>query len=432
MIRNLLAGVCISLCVFLLACEEPDLVSSDVIPGTDQPGVFVTDTSSIIAFSMNDDSLVSSNNGSPICLGSLNDQVLGSTEASFYIQMLINNSAPTVLSTAVADSMVISFAYHDIYGDKTSLHSISVYEMATTLVAGTIYHSTDSFELANASVPLGTVTTQPNQTDSVTVNGVVQVPQLRIPMSNTFTQKIMNDIKSTPAFFVDNPAFLNYFKGLYIKSTAANTGSGDVKGSIIAFDATSSINTVTLFYRDHPDSTVLKSYSFNLGSSSLRSVHVVNSYNPGITNDSLQTPASLYIQSLGGLKVKVKFPYISNFIKEENVSINKAELIVKVKSGTTDVIKPHVLLWVTEDNGTFISDYDATTLRTNGLLPTDGDTYTFNVSRQMQRILNGTVNNNIYLTASDLVGDRSYNAQRTILEGAGSIKLKLTYTIKNN
>lgn len=436
MIRNVLAGVCLSLCLCLLACEEPDLVSSDVIPGTDQPGVFVTDTSTIIAFTMNDDdSLESSNSGAPLLLGSLNDQVLGTTATSFYIQMMRSNSAPSVTASSVADSMVISFAYSDIYGDSSSVHNISVYELGTALSTSSTshYYTTDTFELLNPSVPLGSVATLPDQKDSVSVNGVVQAPQLRIPLSNTFTQRIMDRIKNNSSDFADDAAFLNYFKGLYIKSTADYNGSGDVKGSILALNPTSSINTVTLFYRDHPDSTNLKSYSFSLGTSSRRVVHVVNNYNPGITNDSLQTPASLYIQSMGGLKVKVKFPYINNFTNQQNVSVNKAELIVKIKSGTTGVMDAHALVWTIEDDETFTADYaEANSRLTNGLLPGGGDTYTFNISQQMQRILNGSVNNQIYLSPGDLVGNRLFNAQRTILEGAGSIKLKLTYTIKNN
>jgi Domain of unknown function (DUF4270) len=430
MIKNLLAGLI--LCLFLSACEEPDIVSTDVIPGTDQPGVFFTDTSLVLAFTIQDDPLVSSNSQAPLFLGTLNDQAIGQTAASFYIQMRVSTSVPSIASTAVADSMVLSLAYSDIYGDSTAQHTINVYELGESLSSDSTYQTTDSFALAASMTPLGTIVTVPSTGDSVLVNGVLQAPQIRIPLTNTFTQQIFDHYKSTPTDFLDNTAFLNYFKGLYINDVTDFNGFGDIKGSIITFNPASSVNTVTLFYKDAPGDTVSKSYSFQLGTGSVRSNRVVNTYNTGVVNDSLQTPASLYIQSLNGLKVKVKFPNISNLIKDHPVSINKAELVIKVRSGSEDVIDAHTGFFVYEEDLagglSLVADYNESSNVVGGVLDNDTKTYRLDIAQQMQRILNGSVNNFIYLVA----GGRAVNAQRTILEGSGSIKLNLTYTIKNN
>jgi len=237
-------------------------------------------------------------------------------------------------------------------------------------------------------------------------------------------------LKNNISDLSNNVDLLNFFKGLYIKSTTDFNGSGDVKGSIIAFNQTSSINTVTLYYTD----TVQKSVSFQLGTSSIRSNLIRHSYNSGIINDSLQTPPSLYIQSLNGLRVKVKFPGIMALASQGLISINKAELVVKVKAGTDNVIKPNPGFFVYHDapSGVYttIADYDEQLQGGVGNViggTLDGDTYRINISQQMQRIVNGTVNDYVYLVSAG----RGVNAQRTILEGAGSIKLNIIYT-KNN
>lgn len=422
MIKNLLAGLL--LCICIAACEEPDIVSSDVVPGTDQPGVFFTDTMQLLAFTTEDTKLGSNNSGAPMFLGTLSDQYLGTTSASFYIQMLVGTSFPTIPATAVADSIVLSLAYSGIYGDSSATHTVSVYELGESLSKDSSYYTTDTFDITGSQ--LGSAVAIPSTKDSVPVNGVNQAPQLRFRLNNSFAETILEHAITSSPDFANNSNFLNYFKGLYIKSDAAYTGSGDVKGSIISLNPTSSINSVTLYYKDTDTSSTVKSYSFQLGASSVRSNQVMHSYPAGITSDSLQTPSSLFVQSLNGLRLKVKFPNITSLLADGPVSINKAQLVIKVKSGTTDVIKANSGFFITYDNisgnNVLIPDYNDG--QVNGIL-SDGE-YKIEFAQQMQRILNGSVNDYIYITAAE----RVLNSQRSILEGAGSIKLNITYTKK--
>jgi hypothetical protein len=426
MIRSLIAGMFICLC--LTACEEPDLVSTEVIPGTDQPGVF-NDSLELTAFTTTDRQLVSNSTTLPMLLGSINDQEIGTTAASFYIQMLLAASAPpAVPSTGVVDSMVISLAYSSLFGDSAATHTVSVYEMGQKLVGeNTTYYTTDSFTLANPGIPIATVVTVPSLTDSAIVGGVQQAPQLRIPVDAITAEKFLNAMKNNTAVFTDNTSLTNFFNGLYFTSSADNNGSGDVKGSIMAFYPGSSINTVTLYYRDQSTDTIGKSYSFQLNSSSVRSNRAVHTYNPGIIDDSLQTPSLLYVQALNGLRIKVKLSGLKDFLQQQGtISVNKAELILKLKSNSTSIIKANSQLVTIEEDNSFIADYgEEGFLQSEGFL--DGDTYRLRISQQMQRMVNGEVPDYIYITSSD----RITNAFRTVLEGAGSIKLNLTYT-KNN
>jgi hypothetical protein len=427
MIKNLVAGMFVCLC--MVACEEPDLVSSDVIPGTDQPGIF-SDSMEVTAFTTTDKELESGNTSSPMFIGTINDLEIGSTTASFYIQMLLGASSPLAIpSTGVADSMVIALAYSGIYGDSSATHTVSVYQLAQSLASDSAHHTTDTFNLVDPASPLGTVTLVPALNDSVLIDGISKAPQLRIPLNPAVANTFLNEIKNNSSSFLNNSALLDYFKGLYIKSTTDFNGQGDVKGSIIAFNSGSSINTVTLYYKDTDTSSVQKSYSFQLGVNSVRSNLIKQTYNAGIINDSLQTPPLLYVQSLNGLRVKIKFPGVMALASQGSVSINKAEIVVRIKEGSDKVIKPHSGLFIFNDtpSGAYalVTDYDESSNIVGGFL--DGDTYRLNISQQMQRIVNGSANDYVYLA---LIG-RGVNAQRTILQGAGSIKLNLTYT-KNN
>jgi hypothetical protein len=425
MIRSLLSAIV--LCVCFAACEEPDLVSSDVIPGSDQPGVFFTDTNLAIIFSVQDRPLISNDNSAPLFLGSLNDQAIGLTYASFYIQMRRGASAPLFTSTTTPDSIVLSLGHSSIYGDTTALHTISVYEMLEKIDTVT-YYTTQSFQADTNNAPLGSVTLRPSTTESVIVGGVVQAPQLRIRLNNSFAQRLIDNSAS----LVTDEALLNFFKGLYIKDSTDFNGSGDVKGGILALNSSSSLNTVTLYYKDSPSDTTAKSYSFSLGASSYRSNRVNHSYNAGVLDDSLQTPANLYIQSLGSIQLKVKLPNLGSLVSNGSIAINKAELVLKVKSGTTGVIAPNAAFFAFQDldngNQALIYDNLETTYLTFGY-PLSSDTYKIDISQHLQRILSGDVNRNyIYIRA----GVRGANAQRVVLEGAGSAKFNITYTIKNN
>jgi hypothetical protein len=420
MIRKVCQGLLIA--ALFASCEEPDLISSEVIPGTDQPGVF-SSVNSINAFSVTEDSLIGSSNAIPLFLGSLNDQEIGETYASVNIQMRLNNSAPS-FTAATVDSVVLTLGYSSVYGDSTAEHHFSVYKMDEAMKTDTFYYTVRSFAY---STLLGSVITTPSLHDSVLIDTVKVAPHLRLKLNNSFGTDL---IANSP--FNTNDDLQNYIKGLYIRDSVAFTGSGDVKGSIIAFDPASAFNTVTVYYTD----TTHKSYSFLLNSTSARNNRIQHSYISSILTDSI-APSTLYIQSLAGMKAKIKFPDLRNVLNVPAgtpISVNKAEIEVKLKSGTTGTISNHssLIIFGIDSTGrnSIITDIIDQKLDNTSLIIglDDGGTYRFTVSRPVQKILNGTASNfGFYIVAA---GSMS-NAQRTLLD-ATDVKLNLTYTLQNN
>ena len=114
----------------IYSCEKPDLTTADVLPVTDQPGVFFTDTLSTSIRTVAEDSLVGSSGLSPFFLGSLNDAEFGISNASFYTQVRLGSSLNSTSFNDITtpDSIVLSLGYEGIYGDSNAVHHISVYE----------------------------------------------------------------------------------------------------------------------------------------------------------------------------------------------------------------------------------------------------------------------------------------------------------------
>src|SRR5688572_8225489 len=93
------------------ACSEPDAIGIDVQPKGDQPGVFYTDTISIEASTIREDTLRSDEGVAAFNLvGSYTDPVFGLSNASFYSQIRLpnNNTNFTFGTTPFLDSVVLT------------------------------------------------------------------------------------------------------------------------------------------------------------------------------------------------------------------------------------------------------------------------------------------------------------------------------------
>lgn len=415
MIRYLF--VFLGLCI-IFSCEEPDLTGSDVLPVSDQPGLFTSDTSTITAKTVLEDSLVSSLNTYPLMLGSMNDPEVGITNASFNTQVLMGSSLTSFDSITTADSVILSFGYTEIYGDTTAVHHISVNELDTTLTNPA--YTTSDFSIKNGG-GLGYISLVPNLRDSVPILNTKQAPQLRLKLNTDFGSTIMQKYLSQPSLFSSNDQFLTYFKGISI------TDSADGAGSIISLDANSSLNALTIYFHTTDTPIVAKSYSFKINASCIRSNRFKHLYNSTVF-DSV-SPATVYVQSTAGLKTKVEFPYLMNLSAAQKVSINKAELVVKLRPGSEATLANHPNLFIYAPDSLGRNEIILDSYSSAGYV---GGTYTngeykFNVFRHIQRILNGVhKNNGIYLVASGSVS----NAKRTFLQGATTMKLNLTYTLQ--
>jgi Domain of unknown function (DUF4270) len=411
------------------ACSEPDALGIEVQPASDVPGVFFTDTVTIEATTIREDTLRSDESVAAFNLaGSYTDPVFGMSKASFYTQLRLpnNNTNFTFGTSPVLDSVVLTLAYSDYYGDTLSPLTLEVLQLDAAMFYDSTYFSNDVIATGATLFPATTIEVHPK--DSVTVDSTIRAPHLRLRLPDSFGNDFLN---AGDANFVDNTTFTNYFKGIYV-TTAAVTGTG--QGVIVSFNLQASMSKLTFYYKNASSSTTITA-NFEINSECPRFNRFEHDYTLASFGNSFPVSGDdkLYIQSMAGLKVRFNFPYIKNFTSNGAVSINKAELILPVQNNATPYVNHQALLtFGVDSNGAeaIIADLLESSSYYGGTFNTTDTDYKFNIARYMQRLVSGTIVNDYGLSLVSSGG--AVNAFRTIIPGTNAsgnkIKLKLTYS----
>lgn len=396
-----------------------------------------TDSVKIVAYSIPDDSIythnLTVNNTQYIQVGSMYDPVFGKTTANFYSQVLLSEANTTFGTNPVFDSAFLYLPYYKAYGDTLSNMTLRVYNLSENIV-----DSINSFSYSTVSYdpdPIGQITFQPRPHDSVYFNGIKQAATLRIPISKKFGDAILS-ITDT-AYLNSNTGFIQKIKGICIISEPQNTVG---KGAIVSFKMPVDYFKLQLNYHNAGDTA--KAYILNIaptGSKFQNYNHYGHAEAIPMLRQQLQGDTTLgqqylFAQGLGGIKIKIRFPYLSKWADKGKIVINDAQLILGNASVSTMFPNPPYLdlrgigengstspLTIVDENegsGYFDGSYDKTT-----------NTYRFRISRYIQKILSGTIRDNGFHL---IVPASTINGARLILNGTSSpqpdLKLYIRYT----
>lgn len=381
--------------------NDDNVLGLDVQPANDLVGVTITDSVSVFMHTQKAESLRTYNDRYKY-LGSINDPIFGKTEAGIYTNLSISNNLTNVSfgSNAVLDSAELILRYNDeSMGKINDPLNYEVHVMNESMVASTAYYTNQTFAYSPAIVN----TTNGKFTNR---NGVTC---LVLPLNHNMAQYMLQ----TDANLVNNTVFQAANKGFYIK--AVNTSSAPNTGSIYRFDLDDDASGVVLYY--HNGSSVNskgESFRFSFsGSDALRVNNITHNYAAAYhnlydqitgagTSDTLKGNSNVYLNSFGGTRVRVYLPYLKAFSDSENVSISRAELIIKVD----ETLAPYdlnygypaqlaligcssagveELVWDQLETSDFVKyngNYDATNKQ-----------YVFNIARQMQKVITHKVEN---------------------------------------
>lgn len=425
--------------VILLAtsCEEPDDLGQQIItrPG-EKFSVQLSDTSSVIGHSALEDS-IRTDETTRNMLGSMVDPVFGKTEASIFTQLRLSTNNLSFGTNPKLDSVVLILQYQGEYAlnpiskwDK--LVRVSVYELTEKMERDSIYYSNQS--IAFDPNAIGDITMLPRPLDSVMVDSQMLPPMFRIPLSAAFGQKILNG--SGTIYLSDNDNFIDYVKGLYIRAYNMNN-----RGSINYISLLSSYSRVALYYHNDED-TLVQDFVINdncarfnrfdhFGYSDARSDLQNQILNGG---DTLLGASKLFIQPTGGIRTKIYFPFLQNWVDGREIAISRAELIIKGDSRekTLNTLAPPsylALVKIREDgSNAFITDQVTEGSDVfGGTYDADKNEYHFSITWHIQELLDGrSVDRGLYLAVSG----NAVNANRVVLGGSDSddrIRLVLTY-----
>lgn len=413
------------------SCNKKEEIGIEIQPDQGKLNVGFKSDFTVNAYSKLTDSILTDESTLNL-LGSYFDPIFGRTAASIYTQVLLANNNVNFGLNPVFDSLVLCLAYNSYYGDTTTPLTVHVYELNENMYVDSIYYSNRN--ISNYGIDYANKTFKPRPRDSVKVNGNTYGPHLRIRLKNTLAQKFIN--ASGTADLATNVNFLNFFKGFYIKADPVNSA-----GSIQYFSLLNQLSGLYLFY--HNDSVSSLTYRFIIDGTTARFTNFNHySYNGAnsdfkaqISGDTLKGANTLYVQAMGGVKTKIKFPDVySKFALIGNVVINKAELVLKVDETTLAGFNPPDRLSLAKiienDKMIFLPDQAMGNAYFGGYYNSTTKEYRFTISKYIQQLVSapGEINYGIYL----MVSGSADRADRVILNGyantPGNIRLEVTYT----
>ncbi len=357
-------------------------------------------------------------------IGSFNDPLYGRTDGSFAAQFRLPYH-PDYDPTSTVDSLVLRLTYARLYGDTVNSQTLKVYELDGGLIYDAQYLS--SFHpknIANTTL-LGAATFVPKfRTDSAQTDTTEQT--IRIHLSPSLGAKLLS---LDTLDMISNDIFLEKFKGLYVEAEPISR-----KGTLIGITNTATV--LSLHYHTNTKDSLYFNYRIT-GNSALVSGFThdyTNSIFYGKLNQEVVQDSLLFIQSLGGTKVKVNVPSLTQWADSSNFLINKATLAFHVDTLLTDMqryrIPARVYLKIENEDGdeVFPKDSELSSSYYGGYYDASSATYNFNITQHLQQIIDGEVSNKgFYLVHSD----RNSVASRVVLKGGTSSKpmeLLINYT----
>ena len=288
-------------------------------------------------------------------LGFITDPVFGTSEASLAMAVSIPSNDFKFGKTPTIDSAVLVLPFStQFYGDTTtSVYTIEVKQLANDISKEKKYMTNQSWSVTGNSLGSFTGKIKPNTKFKISdiVAGKADtlktvVPQIRIKLDNNFIQaNILNKDSAT----LSRPnKFFEFFKGFQV--TAKTTGVGGIM--FLNYGGTDA--NLQIYYKRQNATTTTAidtvAVNFPIGNNSGPVTTTITHVHPTALKDQITNSTNnvTYLQALAGLRNKISFPYLKDFIanskKPENggtpntkIIVNKAQLVVDLSAGT-DVV----------------------------------------------------------------------------------------------
>lgn len=295
--------------MFAIGCTNDSNLGSDILPSTDKPNIIVIDTVTIKTCTITGDT-IDAGQQNTLIVGELKDNVFGKTSASFAAQFS-NSSYGIFPEGAICDSVVLTLGVsgNKYYGDSTVTTSLDVYKISSPIYADSVYKwDFDASTIIGDKI--SNLTFVPANCDSV----------ISFNLDKTYGDEIIAACQ--------NETYEDQIYGIVVKPADDNQGNCIIK-SYYNNDATEYI----VYYHlegDEQSSSVIFSISqyydarFNMFSNDFSSAAFYQQL-----QDEDFIDENLYLQCMGGTKIKVEFPYLKNFnnLDGKYLLLSRAQLI---------------------------------------------------------------------------------------------------------
>jgi len=401
----------LGLALFATSCERPENdLGSELLPNEDGLTALQTDTVTIIATTVQEDS-IRTDELSSVMLGNYIDPILGSTTASFNTQVRLSTTSPEFPDAPIIDSVVLALVYTgDFYG-RLAKQQIFVHELTEDLENDSAYYTNTmhTYNTAN-EVKSGWDMYNFRPEDLVIVGTDSVVPQLRIHLKESLGQKLLG---ATEDQLSSNDNFLEFFKGLRVSP-------GFADACVANFDLIDSDSKLSVYYRyDNAGVEDTTFYNFNITSECSYYTQVTHNRTgtalaPLDSGVEVDGDVMTYIQAAGSMKTLLEFPYLSDFEAIENKSINRAELRIPFDDSYRFTAQTNMFLVYLDEEGDYNLLPDQVLGSIGGSANFTDDYYSFNISLYMQKVLNGEITSQgLYLISKNA----GVSANRCALHG---------------
>ncbi|MCB0754200.1 MAG: DUF4270 domain-containing protein [Flavobacteriales bacterium] len=433
------AAILVLVMVAFSACKEPEGIGLDVLPEGEEMPIDWT-LIPVEAQTVRYDSVRTSGRGS-YAIGDFGDPIFGNVQSQMYTQFLLNSEPGPFTTADVIDSVVLNLSYTGSYGrvDKLrGLHRFGVYEILEDMLlnevsaSDTAFYSNYSIQNISAT-PLGTIEFHPDLLNDVVSGQDTIGPSLRIRLDNDLGVRIKNSINLN-----DNDLFVDEFKGLNIRSISPTMPYD--QGSLLFFDMNSSDSRLELFYHNAEDTV---QYLFSINNNNALFTNVNHEFSTEVadamTGGTAVGDDKLYVQSLAGTRIKLKFPTLRDLNDLGAVAINKAELVVPVDENSLDDFGVPAILTVSSidsaDRAFTILDQTAEFNGIDyygGIYDETKKEYVMNVARELQSLLSNPDETDYGFYIASLV---AVDGKRVVINGPNHpdpeerLRLRITYTI---
>jgi len=404
----------LSLLLLQIACnKKPETIGLDLI---DENKLGVYDTSfTITGYSTIDDS-IRADELSLISLGSLQTEIFGLANTSFYCQLRLSETSPDFGEDPQPDSAILILVYSGYYGFINTPQTVKVYEVMQDIYKDSSYYSTTQFNLEPLT-EFANYNFIPNPTDSILQeDSTYFTAELRIPLNETFINKVM--FPPDDSVFSSSDNFINYFKGIYVVTDSVSSPG---EGSILYFSLLNPRSNVTIYYNDS------LSFEYVINSNSASVANFRHNYSKSqnqnfieqiTNNDTTKGSENLYLQGLAGIKTKFSLPSLADWIGTNKYAINEAKLIIPAIEPVEELPAPgQLILFKYDENGDvqFTDDQQEGDNYFGGSFNETSNTYEFRITLYVQSVLNGTPDYGLVLYPSG----KSVNANQVTLYGTG-------------
>ncbi|GAB4128102.1 MAG: hypothetical protein OHK0045_16330 [Raineya sp.] len=309
-----------------MACNKSTTIGSELQP--QNLGVVFTDTSTIETSTVFVDTIATSNR-ELLLAGEYTDPHLGRVKAKAFFNVQPFNVSFNFGSNPQFISAVFALPINFSYGDTTQMQTLSVHRLTEPIKPQKVYRNRDA--LSYEATPIATATFR----GSDAVFG-----RIEIPLNDDFRDAIVSLVNNSPLGALTQAQLDAFVRGFVIVPQGGEAiwgfrVTGQIPAAIeIKFRNEQNVEQIyRIVVRNAASAEDVSGERYNTQRFNHVEVDRTGTDIATLTQDYQALPADqtqeqTFIQESLGIFTKITFPYLGNFVKNQTIAVNRADLVV--------------------------------------------------------------------------------------------------------